>query len=75
MAAGPLFVVAINLFLIHLGGVQTYEDKFSEELYIKRLPNSFLYTHFQFTTVAKSRSTATGMILVTSIQSTSRDVK
>jgi len=48
------------LFLIHLGGVQTYEDKFSEELYIKRLPNSFLYTHFQFTTVAKSRSTATG---------------
>ena len=63
MAAGPLLAIAVNLLLIHLGVVRAYEDKFSEELYVKRLPNSFLYTHFQFTTVAKSRSTATGMIV------------
>ena len=63
-AAGALWVLLVNLCVIHLRTVQTFDDKFSEELYIKRLPNSYLYTHFQFTTVSKTRSTITGKEVV-----------
>ena len=60
MAFGALWLNFIGLFAIHLGTIETFHDKFSEELFIKRLPNAYLYAHFQFTTVSKPRSTATG---------------
>lgn len=54
MATG-LHWMLIILFVFHLKTVQTFEDRFSEELIIKTLPTRHLYTHFQFTTLSEPR--------------------
>ena len=44
------FVLLITTLIYSNCAAESYEDSFSEELFIKPLPTSHLYSYFQFTT-------------------------